>query len=272
MDNVLHATVGEAVILMAGVGSRLGAAGGALAKPLVSIAGRPLISYTLAALERAGVSTVHAVMGANSERLREQIQPLVPARMQFHTIVNHQWQKQNGVSVLAAAGHVKPPFFLVMGDHLFEFAILEALLAATDDAVVRLAIDRKIAFIFDLDDAMKVRTEGDRIAAIAKDLREYDAIDTGVFLCSAEIFSSLRRAQRDGDCSLADGIRLLATERRASAIDIAEAWWQDVDTPEMLARAEAESARFGRESGSWLAEESIAGQGRAHAGNDEQQV
>ena len=89
-------------------------------------------------------------------------------------------------------------------------------------------------------------------------LQEYDAIDTGAFLCSRIIFEYLRRAQQDGDCSLSDGMRLLAADGKASAIDIGDAWWQDVDTPEMLARAEEESARLLRDSGSRLAQESVA--------------
>lgn len=255
----------EAVILMAGIGSRLGVAGGALAKPLVPIRDRPLISYTFAALERAGVEVVHAVMGANSEMLADQIAPLLPRSMRFNPIVNHEWRKQNGVSVLAAAGHVQPPFFLVMGDHLFEFAVLDALRTAANEGLVRLAIDRKISAIYDLDDAMKVQTQGDRIVAIAKDLRDYDAVDTGAFVCSAEIFTYLRSAQRDGDCSLADGIRLMAAEQQARVVDIGAAWWQDVDTPGMLARAEQESARLLRQSGSGLAEESVAGERSAYS-------
>ena len=251
--------VTEAVLLMAGVGSRLGAVGGALAKPLVQISERPLISYTFDALERAGVTKVHAVMGANSERLIAQIQPLLPRRMQLNAIVNHEWQKQNGVSVLAAAGHVKPPFFLLMGDHLFEWEILEVLRTAPR-AKLSLAVDRKISSIFDLDDAMKVRTEGDLIVAIAKDLADYDAIDTGAFLCSAELFNYLRSAQREGDCSLADGVRLMAADGKARAIDVGNAWWQDVDTPAMLRRAEQESARLLRDDRSGLAEESVTRQ------------
>ena len=57
------------------------------------------------------------------------------------------------------------------------------------------------------------------------------------------MFDYLRRALKGGDCSLADGVRLMAAEGKALAIDIGEAWWQDVDTPEMLTRAEQEMAR-----------------------------
>ena len=253
-----HVAVTEAVILMAGAGSRLGAAGGAVAKPLVRIAGRPLICYTLDALQRAGVRTVHAVMGANSEQLVGELSPLVPPGLQFNTIVNQEWRKQNGVSVFAAARDVQAPFILEMGDHLFEFAVLPALLAGSDQEQVTLAIDRKIDSIFDLEDATKVQTDGDRLTGIGKQLTEYDAIDTGVFLCSEEIFGYLKAAQRDGDCSLSDGVRLMAADRKVCVADIGSAWWQDVDTPEMLRRAEQESARLLLESGRRSAQESVA--------------
>lgn len=250
--------VTEAVILMAGVGSRLGAPGGAVAKPLVQIAGRPLISFAFEALESAGVRTVHAVMGANSERLTAELEPLVPAAIRFRTIINPDWQKQNGVSVLAAAGHVGAPFILMMADHLFEPRLLEALLAGADPAQVNLAIDRKIDSIFDLDDATKVQTEGDRLVGIGKELASYDAIDTGVFLCSDEIFGYLKASQRNGDCSLSDGVRAMAADAKVRAVDVGDAWWQDVDTPEMLARAKQESARLLLNRGSRSAQESVA--------------
>lgn len=229
----------EAVILMAGAGSRLGEANGAIAKPLVSVGGRPLISHTLAALENLGVQTIHAIMGAQSERLTSAIEPLVPAGMHLHPIINPAWQKQNGVSVLCAEPHVRAPFFLAMGDHLFDTEVLATVVRDANPAVLNLAIDRKIASVFDLDDAMKVQTQDGRVVRIGKTLANYDAIDTGLFLCPNELFDYLRRSQRDGDCSLAEGVREMAAEGKVRAIDIGDAWWQDVDTPEMHAQAEA---------------------------------
>ncbi len=248
--------VHDVVILMAGAGSRLG---GEIAKPLVQICGRALISYTFEALQRVGVRNVHVVLGPNADLLAGSVRELLPGEMRFNAITNPEPQKQNGVSVLCAAGRVTEPFFLTMGDHLFEPAIFETLVRESDPALVNLAIDRKVGSIFDLDDAMKVKTAGDSVAAIAKNLTDYDAIDTGAFLCSNEIFDYLKRAQRNGDCSLADGIRAMANERKVRAVNIGAAWWQDVDTPEMLQRAEEESARFLRERGRGGAEESLAG-------------
>ncbi len=261
MTSTHRPPITDAVILMAGAGSRLGDSAGGLAKPLVPIAGRPLICHALDALHRAGVRRIWAVMGAQSEKLTEEMRALLPSRMTLHALVNPDWQKQNGVSVLCAEGHVIAPFFLAMGDHLYEFGILEALLTHGDRACVNLAIDRKIDSIFDLDDAMKVKLEDDRMVAIAKDLTDYNAVDTGVFLCSNDLFAALRRAQNDtGDCSLADGVRLLAEEGKMRAVDVGDAWWQDVDTPEMLAQAEEESARRLWHDPSGLPQESVASQ------------
>jgi 1L-myo-inositol 1-phosphate cytidylyltransferase len=229
---------------MAGTGSRLRGSVNTIAKPLIPIADRPLISYAIDSFDKAGVKTLHAVVGPNADELAAAVAPLLPLHMEFRAIPNPNWQKQNGISVLAAAGKVRAPFFLAMGDHLFESSILRQLLAHCDLTKLNLAIDRKIAAIFDLDDAMKVQTEGNQITAIGKNLENYDAIDTGIFLCPEIMFDYLHRARKDDDCSLADGVRLMAEEGKALVVDIGTAWWQDVDTPEMLERAQQEATRL----------------------------
>jgi choline kinase len=204
----------------------------------VPILGRPLISYIAESLENAGVQTMHAIVGANGDSLIGSLRPLIPATMHLNPIWNPDWQKQNGVSVLCAAGEVTEPFFLTMGDHLFDSAILSLLLEGSAPNCLALAIDKKLETIFDIDDAMKVQTSGDRVVTLGKNLEVYNGIDTGIFLCPDELFAYLRRAQRNGDCSLADGVRLMASDDKVRAIDIAAAWWQDVDTLEMRAHAE----------------------------------
>ena len=228
----------DAVILMAGSGSRLRASGKMLPKPLIPIGGRPLISYILAALLEVKISTVHAVVGCESEQLLRGLTPLVPAGMRLHPIQNPEWEKQNGVSLLSAAPHLSAPFLLVMGDHLFEPSLLEKFVRQANPELLNLAVDRKLDSIFDLDDAMKVQTNDERVVAIGKTLRNYDAIDTGIFVCPPEISRYLEDARRDGDCSLTDGVRLMAANNKVRAIDIGDAWWQDVDDSGMLAQAE----------------------------------
>jgi choline kinase len=234
----------DAVILMAGSGSRLRASGEMLPKPLVPMLGRPLICYIIESLQQVGVGTLHAVVGSNGDDLIAALRPFVPPPMRLNAIPNPDWEKQNGISVLCAAGKVRAPFLLTMGDHLFQTAILERIAESSDSAQLNLAVDQKVETIFDIDDAMKVQIKNDRVVAIGKQLTKYDAIDTGIFLCPNELFDYLERAKQNGDCSLADGVRLMAADNKVKAIDIGDAWWQDVDTPEMRARAEEELRRL----------------------------
>ncbi|HEY6112103.1 MAG TPA: NTP transferase domain-containing protein [Chthoniobacterales bacterium] len=234
----MSGSVREAVILMAGSGSRLSDGENKRLKPLLPVDGRPLISYTLDAMTRAGIEKIYAVIGFQGETLRAGVEPLVPRKIDIRWIDNPHWQLQNGISLLAAAPHVSAPFLLTMGDHLFDAAIVDLLLRESKLDRLNVAIDRKLESIFDLDDAMKLQVEGECVTAIGKDLENYSAIDTGLFVGPIEFFSYLKKAKANGDCSLADGVRAMAADELVRAVDIGAAWWQDVDTREMLANAE----------------------------------
>jgi 1L-myo-inositol 1-phosphate cytidylyltransferase len=234
----MSAAITEAVILMAGAGSRLQTARATRLKPLVPLLGRPLISYTLDVLAKKGITTVYAVIGFEGALLRKGLEPLIPEKLKVRWIDNPHWQLKNGISLLAAASHITAPFLLTMADHVFDEAIVDLMLKRQQPDRLNVAIDRKLDSIFDLDDAMKVRMKGEQVVAIAKDLQNYNAIDTGVFVCPPEFFNYLEKAKDNGDCSLADGVRAMAADGLARGIDIGAGWWQDVDTPEMLARAE----------------------------------
>ena len=227
--------VSEALVLMAGMGTRLGASA---PKPLAQLLGRPLIWYTFDALVRAGIKRVYAIVGFQKHLVVAGAKSLIPKNLDVRFIENRDWRKQNGISVLAAAQQIASPFLLTMSDHLFDQTIVDLTLRNAVSDRLNLAVDRKVDSIVDLDDATKVETRGDRIVAIGKHLERYDAIDTGLFVCPPDIFDYLERVKSDGDCSLSDGVRAMAEEGKARAIDIGDAWWQDVDTPEMFTAAE----------------------------------
>jgi 1L-myo-inositol 1-phosphate cytidylyltransferase len=111
--------------------------------------------------------------------------------------------------------------------------------------LLNIAIDRKIDSIVDLDDAMKIQTHGHKVTRIGKNLRRYDAIDTGLFVCSAEIFTYLEQAKAingGNDCSLANGIELMAIDGKVRGIDIGSGRWHDIDTPRVLNHVEQNSS------------------------------
>jgi choline kinase len=126
-----------------------------------------------------------------------------------------------------------------MGDHIFQPETAAALLRQPlrEDEVI-LAVDYDVDRIFDLDDATKVACDGGHITAIGKTIENYEAIDTGMFLCSPIVFSCLRSALKNGNCSLSDAMRVLIRNRKLRSFDIGDGLWQDVDTPQAFSHAE----------------------------------
>jgi choline kinase len=231
--------VNQCLILAAGNGTRIASLSGGIPKPLVSLRGTPLLEHVMLSSQEAGISRFVIVGGYRADSIHRWIMARSLEGISVTWIENREYNKSNGVSALAAGAELHEPFLLLMADHIFESRTAKALLQQPleDDEVI-LAVDQKIDRIFDLDDATKVTREEDHIVEIGKALRCYDALDTGMFLCSPALFERLRAAKRNGDCSLSDGMRLLARDRKLRAFDIGDAHWQDVDTPEALAHAD----------------------------------
>ena len=170
------------------------------------------------------------------ERIGERLDELADrAGIALRGVENPHWEEGNGTSALAAQPYIRGPFLLAMCDHVFDPAILRRLVdAGGEGAECLLAVDYRIEQVFRLDDATKVQLTGSTITAIGKDLQSYTAVDTGLFFCQPTVFDALQQAQADGEGSLSAGWRRLIPRRQFQALDIGEAFWVDVDTPESL--------------------------------------
>jgi choline kinase len=227
------------VILAAGFGSRLRGHSGATVKPLTLVAGVPLIHRALRGLELAGCDDLVVVVGYRGDELAATIGASWRGR-ELRFVDNPRYDLANGVSLLAARPHVQDEFVVAMADHVVGDEVM-VLAAAHRPAAggATLLVDRRIDAVFDLDDATKVRTRGSRLVAIGKQLSEYDCIDVGVFVCTHGLMDALQQVRnREGDASLSRGVTELAARDAMSVLDIGDGFWQDVDTPEMLAHAE----------------------------------
>lgn len=224
-----------ALILAAGNGSRLAACSGELPKPLVPVDGKPLIEHVMSGACEAGIERFVIVVGYRSQMIQDWYRNQRRCKVDVSWVQNPEYHKNNGVSVLLARESIQEPFLLLMSDHLFESTTARSLLRQPigQDEVI-LAVDRKVASVFDLDDATKVRLWGNCIVDIGKNLKSYDALDTGMFLCQPVLFRWLECAMVNGNCSLSDGLRVMGQRRKFRAFDIGDAYWQDVDTPSAL--------------------------------------
>jgi len=231
--------VRDCLILAAGNGSRIASVAGGVPKPLVPLRGVPLLEHVMMSAQEAGISRFVIVAGYRADLIGNWLSTKPLSEISVALIENLKYHQANGVSALAAKAEFNEPFLLLMSDHIFESRTARALLRqpiAQDEVI--LGVDRKLDSVFDLDDATKVKCQGNHIVEIGKNLTRYNALDTGMFLCGTTIFNRLESAKKDGDCSLSDGMRNLAREQKLRAFDVGGAHWHDVDSPEALAHAE----------------------------------
>jgi choline kinase len=232
----------KCLIIAAGQGTRLRSV--APSKPLARVAGTPLIEHVVTAAAAGGATEFVVVTGYEPEPLEAFLGSLAERiGLRIEIVRNPDWALPNGVSVLAAAPLLADEFILLMSDHLFDPAILADMVGADrNGAALTLGAYHAVGNpLLDLDDATKIELgEGGRIRRIGKTLPRYDAVDTGIFIATPELFEALRASLAAGGTgSLSEGVQSLADSGRAFTRDIGGRWWLDVDDAAAFAKAEA---------------------------------
>jgi CDP-L-myo-inositol myo-inositolphosphotransferase len=227
------------VILAAGCGSRLARGGGL--KPLLPVLGLPLLERTIVTASEAGLSEFVVVTGCQAPRVEAFLSELAFRRnLAIGAIRNEAWEAGNASSLLAARHVLDGDFVLLVADHVFDPAMITRVFGQRlEEGEIMLAVDFRVdgSALVDVEEATKVAVDGEWVAAIGKQLPEYDALDTGIFLCSPAILPAFEASVREGDGSLAGGVRRLAEQRRARVLGIGGHSWVDVDTAVDLRKA-----------------------------------
>ena len=235
----------KCLIIAAGKGSRLQQRGDS--KPLVPILGIPLIERVIRSAMQAGADEFYVVIGYQGERVRLFLERLADRLViRITPLVNDDWDKENGVSILKAGDVMREPFLLLMADHLFDPNLVRPLTTMTlGDGEVVLVVDRNTRNpLVDMEDVTRVKVEDNgpmerkKIRDIGKGLADFNGFDTGFFLCSPAIFKALEQSkEKDGDATLSGAVRLLAAAGHAKAIPT-DGFWIDVDDPAAFQKAE----------------------------------
>ena len=229
------------MILAAGEGARLRPSTNT-PKPLTKVLGLTLAERVICALrEGADIRRFIVTVGFEAEVVTAHFSDIARRQgVEVEFAEAGDWRRGNGASALSAKGRTgDAPFFLVMSDHLFDGEILQAL-ARNPPAPgeLCLAVDRDKGRIFDVDDVTRVQIGSERIEAIGKHLKVWQAGDTGVMLCTTGVFGALKQAAGTGQDGLSDALQVLAQAGRARSVDVTGRHWLDIDTPEALREAE----------------------------------
>ena len=230
----------KCLIVAAGQGTRLREKGPV--KPLIPLKGVSILERVLERARAAGIDEFVVVSGYRGGDVRAELDRLAARdRISVTHVINENWERANGVSVLAAKPFLSEPFLLTMCDHLVDADILRGLMAAAlEPDTVTLAVDFNVGgSINDLEDVTRVKCAEGRIERIGKVIRDFNAIDTGVFLCTPILFEALEASQAAGDDSISGAMNVLARWRKARVFDIGDRLWLDIDDPVAFGKAEA---------------------------------
>ena len=230
----------KCLIVAAGQGTRLREKGEL--KPLIPIKGVKLIERVISNARAAGVEEFFVVTGYRAEELQAQLGELSDRLgVSITRIFNRDWERANGISVLAAQQYLDEPFLLTMCDHLVDPEIFRALLAAPlVQNTVTLGVDFNIESpLNDPEDVTRVKCDGTQLKHIGKIIRDFNCFDTGVFLCTPIMFDALVESQTNGDDSISGAMNVLAGWGKARVFDIGNRLWVVVDDPIAFTKAEA---------------------------------
>ena len=218
----------EALILAGGKAERLGDAAGGRPKPLVEVAGRPLIAYQVEQLAAAGVTRVIVSCSAGEEGLFErELDGLGPeiATAPEHERLGRGGGLRNAARLRAAGG----PVYAVNGDELVDvdFRALFERHAEREPAATITVVRPKSPFGL-------VEVDGDDVVSgFREDARLPVWVNCGIYVLGEE---ALERLPEKGDHETTT-FPELAAEGRLHAFRH-EGVWLTVNTPKQLRLAD----------------------------------
>lgn len=235
----------KAIILAAGMGTRLEAVSGGIPKCMVKVAGVPLINRMMERIEQAGIDDLIIVTGFKAELLEAHVRSLaLPLARKAIFVHNDRFADMgNFYSLLVAEEAVAGESFIKLdGDVLVDRDILPKVLTAPGPAA--LAVERRDGMGAE---EMKVRVDASgRIVELNKRmdpalaLGEYIGVDRVDAELGPTVFAKLRELIDLGETNEyyeRAYERLLQTGTPWQVADITGCQWAEIDDAKDLAHA-----------------------------------
>jgi choline kinase len=237
----------QAVLLAAGLGSRLGTLTRQIPKALITVGGKPLLAHAVTFARAAGAEDITVVGGFGFDQVADEVARLgLPVRL----VENPAFRDGNLISLLAARVHVEQAdeLLLMNVDHIYRPDIAALAAAPVADVTAFVDTDRTLGA-----DDMKVERDGaGRVHRIAKTLERWDAGYVGMTKVPR---AAAPRYWAAVDAALATEGRAIHVERVIARLaeigdpplcrDISGHGWLEVDLPEERDRADEAVGRGG---------------------------
>jgi choline kinase len=228
----------QAVILAAGLGTRLGDTKGDFPKAMVRVGEKRLIDHVLSFLDSPRVTRKIIVTGYKSELMEEHLRGHDDSIKIVH---NPRFSDGSIFTVATALDHVEGEFLLMNADHIYPRRMFDRLPTNAGELTAICDFDRDLVA-----DDMKVKLAADGyISSIDKKLPTYDCGYIGMTLCPATALGAYRNGvagviEQDGPASNVERVlaRLANTGHKINICDTSGIGWLEVDTPEDFMNAE----------------------------------
>jgi len=228
----------QAVILAAGMGTRLKGLTEDTPKTLIDLDGRPILDYILASLDLPEIGEIIVVGGFAFDRLKDHLSRYRARPLRL--LRNERFRDGSVFTVERAFEALDRDFLLVNGDHIHPREMIRRFMDAARGVACACDFDRPLG-----DDDMKIKLSGARcVEGMDKKLPAWDCGYIGMTFCRHDCLAEYREAaararEIHGDGANAERIvlTLAGGPRPPMVVDLSGFGWIEVDTPEDLEAA-----------------------------------
>jgi len=227
-----HPVLRQAVILVGGLGTRLGERTKATPKPMLPIGGRPFLDTLIDEIARYGVfEEILLLAGHKADSIEARYAGTVRGRARLKVSLEQAPLGTAG-ALLHAAGLLQERFLLLNGDSFFDFNILD-LVSRANAGLVHMALRADVVG----DRFGRVVLEGDRVSSfIAPGQGATGPVNAGVYVIDRSIIAGIDRLP----ASLEQDLFPVLAAKGAMGGTAYRGYFIDIGIPEDFARADAE--------------------------------
>ena len=208
-------------------------------KPMLPLAGRPMLAHQLERFAAAGIARVCIVIGYRGQMVRDYFEAHPPSGVELEYVVQSEQNGTGSAALLARDFGTGGPFLLTFGDILVDPQVYTELFKLAPGAEQVLALT-------EVDDPYRggaVYVEGGRVTRIVekppKGTSTTNFLCAGIYVFDDSVFDALEQLTLSarGEYDLTDAISDTVRAGKCVRYFVVPGFWRDVGRPEDLAPA-----------------------------------